>query len=73
MDPASEHRLLKRLHVLCQNKTTILITHKGSMLALVDKLILIDRGKLIAYGPKDDVIRKLQARQYGSAAENTDV
>ncbi|MFN3700697.1 MAG: type I secretion system permease/ATPase [Alphaproteobacteria bacterium] len=73
MDPASEHRLLKRLHILCKNKTTILITHKGSMLALVDKLILIDRGKLIAYGPKDEVIRKLQARQYGSAAEQTDV
>lgn len=73
MDPASENRLRKRLGVLCENKTTILITHKGAMLGLVDKLILIDRGKIIAYGPKDEVIRKLQARQYGTAAENTDV
>jgi ATP-binding cassette subfamily C protein LapB len=69
MDPASENRLLKRLKVLTQNKTTILITHKGSMLQLVDKLILIDRGRLIAYGPKDDVIRKLQARQFGGRGE----
>ncbi|MGH1398565.1 MAG: type I secretion system permease/ATPase [Alphaproteobacteria bacterium] len=73
MDPASENRLRKRLEVLCKDKTTILITHKGAMLSLVDKLILIDRGKLVAYGPKDEVIRKLQARQYGSAAENTEV
>ncbi len=73
MDPASENRLRKRLGMICQNKTTILITHKGSMLSLVDKLILIDRGKLVAYGPKDDVIAKLQARQYGSSAENTNV
>lgn len=73
MDPASENRLKKRLIDLCQNKTTILITHKGAMLALVDKLILIDRGRLVAYGPKDEVIRKLQARQYGTAAEETDV
>lgn len=72
MDPASENRLLKRLSVLCEGKTTILITHKGSMLALVDKLILIDRGRMVAYGPKDEVIRKLQARQYGTAAENTE-
>jgi ATP-binding cassette subfamily C protein LapB len=72
MDPASENRLKKRLQTLCQNKTTILITHKGSMLALVDKLILIDRGRLVAYGDKDEVIRKLQARQYGTAAEDTD-
>jgi ATP-binding cassette subfamily C protein LapB len=73
MDPASENRLLKRLGVLCQGKTTILITHKGSMLQLVDKLILIDRGRLVAYGPKDEVIRKLQAKQYGTAAEQTEV
>ena len=43
------------------------------MLSLVDKLILIDRGRLVAYGPKDEVIRKLQARQYGTSAEDTDV
>lgn len=72
MDPASENRLKKRLEVLCQGKTTILITHKGAMLSLVDKLILMDRGRLIAFGPKDDVIRNLQARQYGTAAENTE-
>jgi len=68
MDPASEMRLLKRLKVLTEGKTTILITHKGSMLQLVDKLILIDRGRIITYGPKDEVIRKLQARQFGGAA-----
>ena len=73
MDPASENRLKRRLHTLCQNKTTLLITHKGAMLALVDKLILLDRGKIIAYGPRDEVISKLQARQYGTAAEDTDV
>ncbi len=73
MDPASENRLKKRLAVLCEDKTVILITHKGAMLDLVDKLILLDRGKLVAYGPKDEVIRKLQAKQYGTAAENTDV
>jgi ATP-binding cassette, subfamily C, bacterial LapB len=73
MDPASENRLRKRLHALCEGKTTLLITHKGAMLTLVDKLILIDKGRLVAYGPKDEVIAKLQARQYGTQAENTEV
>lgn len=73
MDPASENRLLKRLEVVTQGRTTILITHKGSMLSLVDKIILMDRGKIIAYGPKDEIIRKLQARQFGTSAEDTDV
>lgn len=73
MDPASENRLLKRLGALCQGKTTIVITHKGAMLSMVDKLILMDRGRVVAFGPKDEVIRKLQAREYGTAAENTKV
>lgn len=73
MDPASENRLKKRLDAVCANKTTILITHKGPMLSIVDKLILIDRGRIVAFGPKDEVIRNLQARQYGSTAENTEV
>ncbi len=73
MDPASENRLLKRLQVVTQGRTVILITHKGSMLSLVDKIILIDRGRIIAYGPKDEIIQKLQSRQYGTAAEETEV
>jgi ATP-binding cassette subfamily C protein LapB len=73
LDPASELRLLKRLGVLCQNKTTILITHKGSMLGLVNKILLLDRGRVVDFGPKDEIIKKLQARQYGTHAENTDV
>lgn len=73
MDPASEKRLLKRLHSLCEGKTVVMITHKGAMLELVDKLILMDHGKVIAFGPRDQVIKKLQARQYKTAAENTSV
>lgn len=73
MDPASETRLLKRLTHVTEGRTTILITHKGTMLSLVNKIILIDRGRIIAYGPKDDIIRKLQNRQYGTSAEETDV
>ncbi len=73
MDPASENRLKKRLDELCKTKTTILITHKGAMLSLVDKLILMDRGRMVAYGPKNDVISKLQAKQFGTDAERTNV
>jgi ATP-binding cassette subfamily C protein LapB len=66
MDPSSENRLRERLKVLTANKTTLLITHKGSMLDLVDKLMLIDRGRIVAFGPKDEVIRRLQAREFRS-------
>ncbi len=66
MDPTSELKLRERLKVMSRGKTTILITHKGAMLDLVDKLILMDRGQVIAYGPRDEIIRRLQAREFNS-------
>ena len=66
MDPTSEMRLREKLKALSQGKTTILITHKGAMLDLVDKLILMDRGHIIAYGPRDDIVRRLQNREFNA-------
>ena len=73
MDPASEKRLLKRLQTLCAEKTTFLITHKATLLGMVDKIILMDRGQVAAFGPRDEIIEGLQSRKYGTQAENTDV
>jgi len=75
MDSASELRLLKRLRKLTHNRTVILITHKGSMLDLADRLILMDRGQILADGSKQDVLGRLQrgdfirhsGQAYGSA------
>jgi ATP-binding cassette subfamily C protein LapB len=39
------------------------------MLDLVDKLILIDRGRIIAFGPRDEIIRRLQNREFGRVGE----
>ena len=52
---------MKRLEALTEGRTVILITHKGAMLSLVDKLILMDRGYVLAYDKKDTVIEKLRS------------
>ena len=57
MDPTAERQLLTQLKFATQGKTLVLITHKPSMLELVDKVIVLDRGKVVAYGPKDKVMR----------------
>ncbi|NBX67215.1 MAG: type I secretion system permease/ATPase [Proteobacteria bacterium] len=67
LDPASEIRLLRRLDVLVRNRTVILITHKATMLSLVDKLILMDRGRILAAGPKEDIVKRLQSGEFGGA------
>lgn len=64
MDPASENRLRSHLETIIRGKTILLITHKGGMLSLVDRIMLLDRGKLLAIGPRDEMIRRLQSREF---------
>lgn len=61
IDPKSEQRLYKHMKPLMQGKTVLLVTHKSAVLGLVDKLILMDRGKIVVAGPRDEVIKKLAA------------
>ncbi len=72
IDPGSERRLYGHLKNLIQGKTVLLITHKGEILGLVDKLILMDRGKIVMVGPRDEVIKKLSSGAVrGTAAGGT--
>jgi ATP-binding cassette, subfamily C, bacterial LapB len=57
MDPTAERLLLQRLKPAVQGKTLVLVTHKPSMLDLVDRVIVLERGRIIAQGPKEQVMR----------------
>lgn len=63
MDNATEERLKQRLASISTNKTLLLVTHRASMLSLVDRLIIIDRGRIIADGPKGSVMEALKKGQ----------
>lgn len=64
IDPGSERRLYNHLKELIKNKTILLITHKSAVLGLVDKLVLMDRGRIVTAGARDEIIAKLQAGAY---------
>jgi ATP-binding cassette subfamily C protein LapB len=61
MDNVTEMQLKSQLKEYAQDKTFILITHKASMLDIVDRLIVLDNGRVIADGEKNEVIAALQA------------
>ena len=61
MDNTSEVRLRAKLQNELSDKTLILITHKSSMLALVDRLIVVDQGRIVADGPKAVVQEALRS------------
>lgn len=60
MDNTSEARFRQRLGEILPGKTLILITHRSSLLALVDRLVVIDGGRTVADGPKEEVLQALK-------------
>jgi ATP-binding cassette subfamily C protein LapB len=67
MDNRSEEMFKQRLKDILPGKTLILITHRASLLSLVDRLIVIDSGKVVADGPKDKVLQALGSGQIRTA------
>lgn len=59
MDTLSEEKIKRNLKEVLESKTVILITHKTSLLDLVDRLIVVEEGKIVADGPKEEVLKKL--------------
>jgi ATP-binding cassette subfamily C protein LapB len=60
-DVRSEAEFLERLKALGEENLTIMISsHRLSLLAFVDRILLFERGKLVADGPRDKVIAMLR-------------
>lgn len=67
MDNTSEDRLKQALAPVIAEKTLLLVTHRVSMLALVDRLVIVDKGKIIADGPKAIVMDALKKGQINAS------
>ena len=63
MDNRTETRLKTNLTNLLPGKTLILITHRGSLLDLVDRIVLIDNAIVVADGPRDQVMTAMKSGQ----------
>jgi len=60
MDNTTEANIRKNLYGYTRDKTLILVTHKAPMLDLVERLVVIDDGRIVMDGPKDKVLKALQ-------------
>ncbi|MDR2696207.1 MAG: ATP-binding cassette domain-containing protein, partial [Deltaproteobacteria bacterium] len=63
MDNSSEVALKRRLSQSIGGKTLLLVTHRLSMLDLVDRLIIMDSARIVADGPKNQVMAALRGEQ----------
>ncbi|OED86908.1 type I secretion system permease/ATPase [Vibrio breoganii] len=60
MDNRAEALFKNELKNLSNEETLVLITHKTSMLEVVDRLIVMSAGSVVADGPKEKVLAELQ-------------
>lgn len=68
MDHSSEEDIKRRLTEYCHDKTIVLVSHRTSLLDLVDRIIVMDAGRIVADGPKEQVIQALRQGRVGKAA-----
>lgn len=60
MDNQTEQEVIQNIKALTKNKTLLLSTHRSSLLSLVDRIIVMDAGKIVADGPKEKVMDALK-------------
>jgi ATP-binding cassette subfamily C protein LapB len=59
MDAQTEGALIQRLQEELKGRTLVLITHRPPLLQLVQRIILMDQGKIVSDGPRDNVLKQI--------------
>ena len=58
VDATTEAKIRLGLRQAMRNRTTIIIAHRLSTLALADELVVLDRGRIVARGTHEDLIQR---------------
>ena len=68
MDFSTEAFVTQKIGAFAQGKTVVLVTHRTSMLSFVDRVIVIDQGKIVADGPRERIMQALAAGRISRAS-----
>jgi ATP-binding cassette subfamily B protein len=75
VDPTKEHEIREALSEVMRNRTTIVIAHRPATIALADRVVLLEGGRVIVEGTHDELLetseryREVLARQIAAEAE----
>lgn len=68
MDNRSELNFMQQLSTILPGKTVLLATHRASLLSLVDRIIVMDQGRVVADGPRNEILERLNQGKIKVAA-----
>jgi len=70
MDHQSERRFLSQMRdAISPDQTVLVATHRHSLLDLVDRLLVIDQGRIVADGPKNKILTALTSSRTGKSRQ----
>ena len=67
MDHSTEDAVKNRLMQAAVGKTVVLITHRSTLFDMAQRIIVVDSGRIVADGPKDQVIESLRTGKIAKA------
>lgn len=69
MDSTTENNLIMSMKAFLKEKTLLVVTHKRTMLQLVDRIIIFNNGKVVLDDERDKVLRALAAGELKVSAD----
>lgn len=57
VDPSKEHEIRDAMAEVMRDRTTIVIAHRPATIALADRVVLLDGGRVVADGPHHELLR----------------
>ncbi len=70
VDPTKEHEIRSALRVVMEGRTTVVIAHRPATIALADRVVLMDRGRVVDEGAHEELLgRSARYREVLAAAE----
>ena len=73
LDDATERRFIQRLDKWCSNRTLVVATHRTSMLKLVERILVVDGGRIVVDDTKEKALAKLSESIYREQRESEQV
>ncbi|TPW42837.1 type I secretion system permease/ATPase [Mixta tenebrionis] len=57
MDEQLEEHVIRQMSGWLSGRTLVLVTHRPALLKLVDRIVVMDNGRIVADGPRDEILR----------------